>query len=47
MIRTTTVSTSQLRNYKTIVIVLNGLILFIFIGLIIYNNYFGLVPTEF
>lgn len=41
MIRTTTVSTSQLRNYKTIVIVLNALFLSVFVSLIIYNNYFG------
>jgi hypothetical protein len=40
MIRTSTVSTSQLRNYKTIVLVLNGLILLIFIALVIYINYF-------
>lgn len=41
MIRTTTVSTSQLRNYKTIIIVLNSLILSVFISLFFYKNYFG------
>lgn len=41
MIRTTTVSTSQLRNYKTIVIVLNGLNLSVFVSVFIFNNYFG------
>ncbi len=40
MIRTTTVSTSQLRKYKTIIIALNSLILSVFISLLIYNKFF-------
>ena len=41
MIRTSTASTTQLRNYKTIVIILNGLILSFIISVFIFKNYFG------